>query len=665
MIRFSPQVLHDLGVALQKEWLETNGLGSYASSTIIGVNTRRYHGLLIASLQPPVDRVLLLAKLEEAIILNDQAHPLSANLYPGVVYPTGHLSQTEFALEPLPTFRYEIRGCRIEKRVFMVHGQNTTVIQYRLLEAPEAVPFEVRPLITCRDHHGTTRADPNMDLSGQVSEDGVSFTPYAGGPTLHLQHPGGWFLAAPCWYYNFEHPAEAQRGLDAFEDLANPGLIQWTLSPGSSATVIASANRPSAVDPDVAAEAEVHRRVALGWEAQPADPLAGPLRVAADAFLVKRAVENLTTVIAGYPWFTDWGRDTMIALPGLTLVTGRLREAREILATFARHCSQGMIPNRFPDSGGEPEYNTMDATLWFVQAVRRYVEYSGDLDFVRQDLMPVLTDIVDWHLAGTRFGIRMDDDFLLEGGAEGSQLTWMDAKVVDWVVTPRRGKPVEINALWYAALHTVADLREALEGNESRYRELARGVQRTFYPTFWNEAAGCLFDCVSESGRDPAIRPNQVLAVSLADDLLPRARAKQVVEVARDHLLTPYGLRSLSPSDPNYVPYYGGDQATRDGAYHQGTVWAWLLGPFVTAWVKVHEGTAEARAQAREFLAAFPDHLEDAGLGSVSEIFDGAPPHHPRGCIAQAWSVAEVLRAYHEDILGQEPAFPLGRDRAG
>lgn len=658
MIYFGLDVCHDLDQALKKEWLETNGLGGYASSTIVGVNTRRYHGLLIAALKPPVERVLLLAKLEETVVIGEQPYQLSANLYPGAVNPTGHLLLSEFRLAPMPTFRYEFGGCKLDKRVFMVHGENTTVVQYTLLEAPGPVSLEIQPLIACRDHHGTMRYTPEFDFRGQVTDGQVTFRPYPDGPRLHLRHPGGEFVAAPYWYYNFEHPVEAYRGLEAQEDLANPGVIQWTLNPGESASVIASANHQSQVDPDQAQDREVRRRIELGWDPAPQDPIAGPLRLAADAFIVKREPDELT-VIAGYPWFTDWGRDTMIALPGLTLVTGRFDEARRILVAFAQYCSQGMIPNRFPDSGETPEYNTMDASLWFVHSARRYLEYTGDLKFLREKLVPVMAEIIQWHIEGTRFGIHMAEDFLLEGGQEGTQLTWMDAKVGEWVVTPRIGKPVEINALWYAALCTMADLSTVLKSDPQQYRELADGVRRNFATAFWNDEECYLYDCISEAGPDTTIRPNQIFAVSLTDDLLSAQQAQQVVRVVQEQLLTPYGLRSLSPLDSRYVPVYGGDQAARDGAYHQGTVWPWLLGAFITAFVRVHGSTTTAREQARSFVEGFPAHLSDAGLGSISEIFDGDPPHHPRGCIAQAWSVAEILRAYHEDILGHEPPYPL------
>jgi len=658
MIHFGPDVCHDLDQALEKEWLETNGLGGYASSTIVGVNTRRYHGLLIAALNPPVDRVLLLAKLEETVVVGEQPYQLSANLYPGAVNPTGHLFLAEFLLAPMPTFRYEFGDCKLEKRIFMVHGENTTVVQYTLLEAPGPVSFELQPLIACRDHHGTMRYTPEFDFRGQVTEGQVTFRPYPNGPRLHLRHPGGKFTAAPYWYYNFEHPVEAYRGLEAHEDLANPGVIQWTLKPGESASVIASTDSQSRVEPAQTANSELRRRIELGWDPDPVTPFTGPLHLAADAFLVKREPDELT-VIAGYPWFTDWGRDTMISLPGLTLVTGRFDEARRILAAFAQYCSQGMIPNRFPDSGEPPEYNTMDASLWFVQSARRYVEYTGDIKFLREKLMPTMVDIIRWHIEGTRFGIHMTDDFLLTGGKEACQLTWMDAKVGDWVVTPRIGKPVEINALWYAALRTMVDLSAALKADAEQYRELAEGIRRNFSSTFWNDSAEYLYDCITDDGPDSTLRPNQIFAVSLADDLLSAHQAQQVVRVVQEQLLTPYGLRSLSPLDSRYVPVYGGDQAARDGAYHQGTVWPWLLGPFITAFVRVNGGTGQAREQARSFLERLPAHLSDAGLGSISEIFDGDTPHHPRGCIAQAWSVAEILRAYHEDILGHKPRFPL------
>ncbi len=394
----------------------------------------------------------------------------------------------------------------------------------------------------------------------------------------------------------------------------------------------------------------------------PEDAFAQDLAAAADQYIVSRGDQK--TVIAGYHWFSDWGRDTMIALPGLTLPTGKPEVARSILRTFAMHVDQGMLPNRFPDAGQTPEYNTVDATLWFLEAARAYLAYTGDLAFVRKLLYPVFADIIAWHVRGTRYGIKVDSSGLLSSGEAGVQLTWMDAKVGDWVVTPRRGKPVEIQALWYNALRIMEDLARKFgdEVAQKRYRSMATVASWSFNRLFWNVNTGCLYDVVNGAPPDPAIRPNQIFAVSLTHSMLSAERAKSVVEKVQEHLLTPYGLRSLAPTDPQYRGRYTGGPVERDGAYHQGTVWPWLLGPFVTAYVKVNGGTDVARRQASEWLASLKDHLADGGLGHISEIFDGDAPQRPCGCIAQAWSVAEILRALVEDVYGLRPmAQPMAQ----
>ena len=389
------------------------------------------------------------------------------------------------------------------------------------------------------------------------------------------------------------------------------------------------------------------------------DAFAQDLANAADQYIVSRGDQK--TVIAGYHWFSDWGRDTMIALPGLTLPTGKPEVARSILRTFAQHVDQGMLPNRFPDAGETPEYNTVDATLWFFEAARAYLAYTGDLEFVRNELYPVFADIIAWHVRGTRYGIKVDSSGLLSSGEPGVQLTWMDAKVGDWVVTPRRGKPVEIQALWYNALCIMEDLARkfADEPGQKRYRNMATVASWTFNRLFWNENAGCLYDVTNGAPPDPSIRPNQIFAVSLTYSMLSSERGQSVVQKVQEHLLTPHGLRSLAPTDPQYLGRYTGSPVERDGAYHQGTVWPWLIGPFITAYIKVNGGSETARGQATEWLEPLREHLTDGGLGHISEIFDGDAPQLPRGCIAQAWSVAEILRAYVEDVKGIRPAPPV------
>ncbi|MGB7924495.1 MAG: amylo-alpha-1,6-glucosidase [Pyrinomonadaceae bacterium] len=665
MIRFTKETLGNCEASLAREWLETNGLGGFASSTVIGLNTRRYHGLLIAATKPPVGRIMMLSKLEETLIIDGRRFDLSSNQYGGIIHPEGYKYQTGFRLDPFPVFTYEVEGVALEKSVFMVHGENTVVARYELRETsdpsasqPSSLLLEVRPLIAFRDYHSLSHENGSLNPRVLAEQAQVCVAPYPDLPALNFAHDAAVLDTAGFWYRNFEYGEERERGFDHAEDLFSPFVLKFDLSQSQHANIIASTVRHMAEEAAALRESEIERRRAV-VAASPPDEFIRALVAAADQFIVARGDEK--TVIAGYHWFSDWGRDTMIALPGLTLVTGRAEIARSILLAFARHVSQGMLPNRFPDAGESPEYNTVDATLWFFEAVHSLLRYTNDHEFVRANLYETLTGIIDWHAHGTRYNIHVDTDGLLASGEEGAQLTWMDAKVGDWVVTPRRGKPVEIQALWYNALCVMERLAREF-GDEARrklYEEMAARARRSFEPLFWNEATGCLYDVVNGDERDASIRPNQVMAVSLPFTMLSEEKARRMLEVVERELLTPYGLRSLAPSDPHYRAAYAGDALSRDGAYHQGTVWAWLIGPFITAYVKVNGHNApEAREQASRWLAGFHEHLSEAGLGQVSEIFDAGAPHRPRGCIAQAWSVAELLRATVEDVLSSESATP-------
>lgn len=644
MIRLGPETCQVFEIATGAEWLETNGLGSYASGTVAGAHTRRYHGLLVAALAPPVRRFVLLAKVEEAVGEGAERVELSANQYRGAVHPQGFRLVREFSLSPFPTWEFELPHGRLRKRCLMARDRQATLLRYELLDG-EPVPLELRPLLAFRDYHHLTTENPVLDRRAEVGEGRVRLAPYPGLPSLWLFHTGERFRGeGGDWYRGFEYREELARGLAGHEDLFSPGVFEFTLAPGRPAWLVATLD-PGFPLTEVGRieEEEARRRASLAGGLPGADPLGQALAQAADQFLVQRG--EGASVIAGYPWFTDWGRDTMISLPGLTLLTGRHAEARAILVTFARAVDQGMLPNRFPDGAEPPEYNTLDATLWFLHAVREYVRASGDRTLLRE-LYPVLAEIVAHHRRGTRHGIRVDGDGLLQGGAPGVQLTWMDAKVGDWVVTPRHGKPVEVNALWYNGLKAMEELARSLRRTREagQYGRWAAECRRAFNRAFWNPEAGCLYDCLGPEGPDPAIRPNQLLAISLPFPVLDRARWASVLAVAERELLTPYGLRTLSPRDPRYRGVYEGDQPSRDGAYHQGTVWPWLLGPYVEARLRMRGRTARARAEIRPLLDPLVEHLAVAGLGTVSEIFDGDPPHRPRGCIAQAWSVGELLR---------------------
>lgn len=656
MIQFGQEVCGDLEAARSREWLESNGLGGFASSTIVGLNTRRYHGFLIAAAKPPVGRLLLLSKLEEVLIVDGERVELSANQYPGVVHPQGYQYLKQFRLDPFPVFTYVAKGIEVEKSVFMIYGKNSTVIQYRLTGEHGGSPLlEVRPLIAFRDYHSTTHWNDRLNPDVRMKPGEASMTPYAGLPTLRLAHDAVKCEATGLWYYNFDYEAERGRGLDFREDLFSPFTLRFDLSRSRSATVIASTEPHDVSRAAQYRRKEIDRRSALLAASPSDDELVHTLAVATDQYIVTRGDHK--TVIAGYHWFSDWGRDTMIALPGLTLVTGRADVAKSILLAFAHHVDQGILPNRFPDEGGPPEYNTVDATLWFFEAVRALLHYTGDYDFIKATLYDLLGDVIAWHTRGTRYGIRVDDDGLLTCGEAGVQLTWMDAKVGDQIVTTRHGKAVEIQALWYNALCVMAHLAREFGdlANATRYGDMASLAMHSFNRLFWNEEVGCLYDVVDADARDASIRPNQIFAVSLPHTMLSMQKAKRVVHVVERDLLTPYGLRSLAPFDPQYRGRYEGDQRSRDEAYHQGTVWPWLMGPFITAYVKVHGRTHKAQQQAAAWLLPFRAHLAEAGLGQVSEIFDGDPPHRPRGCIAQAWSVAELLRAAVEDVHERMP----------
>jgi predicted glycogen debranching enzyme len=643
--------------AVGREWLVTNGLGGYASGTVAGAATRRYHGLLVAALDPPLGRTVLVAGLDLHVDYHGRSHPLSAHEYAGgTVHPDGFQRTEAFTLNGgIPTWTFNLGDARLTQSIWMAQGANTTYVRFRLESASGPVRLRLSPLCTYRDYHAHTRG--GWQLATSAVPEGIRIDAFPGARSYRLLCADGICEPRGDWFWNFHHRLEAERGLDSTEDLFRPGEFVVGLGVGATATLIFTAE-PGAVEaPRAALSADQRRRADLliplvgepGWVRQ--------LTLAADQFIIQRGGGDAdgessgATVIAGYPWFGDWGRDTMIALPGLTLPTGRPEVAGRLLRSFAAHLNDGMLPNRFPDGGAAPEYNTVDATLWYFHAVEAYLQATSDEALVRE-LWPRLTEIMDWHLWGTRHGIGMDPaDGLLRAGEPGVQLTWMDAKVGDDPVTPRIGKPVEINALWHHALTVMASLGEVVGDSTlaRRYQALAARVRESFRQRFWYAEGGYLYDVVDgPDGNDTSLRPNQIFAVSLPSDLLDARQAAAVVATCQRELLTPMGLRSLAPGDPRYAGRYSGGPDERDGAYHQGTVWAWLLGPFALAHFRVHGNRAGAQA----LLAGIGSHLAEACVGSVSEIFDGDAPHRPRGCCAQAWSVAEVLRAWF--VLGEQ-----------
>jgi predicted glycogen debranching enzyme len=653
---------------LTREWLVTNGLGGYASGTVSGVITRRYHGLLIAALPAPLGRMVMLNHLTEQISLEDEETvPLAGREHVDRSLELhGAEYLTEFRLDAgLPVWRYQIGRVVLEKRVFMPHMQNTVFVTYRMISGGGMVRLEVAPSVHFRPHEAPVSATPQSRYQLTSQDDRYELSAGSDLPSLKLMMSGGdpSFTMESKTIEDVLYRVEERRGYESSGTLWSPGHFSVDLVKGEEATLVASCEdweTATALRPHEALAAERERRRRLLAMADPHARLgpAAELVLAADQYIIVPAGriqdaarahavgDEVRTVVAGYHWFTDWGRDTMISLEGLTLTTGRHLEAGYILRTFAHYVRNGLIPNMFPEGEKEGLYHTADATLWYFHAIDRYIETTGDRETLRL-LLPTLHDIIDHHLRGTLFGIGVDpSDGLLMQGEEGLQLTWMDAKVDGWVVTPRRGKAVEINALWYNALRLMERWVREEEGEEAaeQLAEYAARVRRSFNQRYWYAEEGYLYDVVDGvDGDDPACRPNQLFAISLRHPVLHRSRWESVLQVVLERLLTPVGLRSLAPDHPDFKPQYYGDLRTRDAAYHQGTVWGWLIGPFVDAWLKLYPGD---RIGARRYLEGFRAHLEEAGIGQISEIFDAESPFTPRGCVAQAWSVAEVLRCW-------------------
>jgi predicted glycogen debranching enzyme len=662
-----------LRTLLDTEWIVTNGLGGYASASVAGVITRRYHGLLVAALPNPLGRMVMLNHLGARIVCDGRSSSLTGEDHVGgPLEPEAAERVQEVRLDAgQPAWVIECGSARVEKRIHMPHGQNSVHVTYTMLEGPDRVTLELTPAVHFRgyeDRVDTPRNAPTTTRYTMTASGGLHLLSAAGSddlPPLRLTVVGGaWrFLSDERMTNEFIYPVEESRGYEFRGTLWTPGHFEITVERNRPATLIASTEREEvmlALTPDDARLCEHDRRRRLVALAVPAaqDDIGAELVLAADQFIITPAGrvadatratamgDEIRTVIAGYHWFTDWGRDTMISFEGLTLVTGRTREANFIVRTFAHYMRDGLIPNMFPDGSNEGLYHTADATLWFFHAVDRYVQWTGDVGTL-QLLLPVFVDIVKHHRAGTRFGIGMDpSDGLLRQGAEGYQLTWMDAKVDDWVVTPRRGKAVEINALWYNALRLLQQWLADLRGEDAAIEvgALADRVYESFNRRFWIPGRGYLYDVIDgEHGDSTECRPNQIFAISLDHPVLDPSRWNPVLEVVQQRLLTPVGLRSLAPGERDYKDRYYGDLRARDAAYHQGTVWAWLIGPWIDAWLRVHPDDV---AGARRFLDGLVAALGEFGFGTIGEIFDGDEPYTPRGCIAQAWSVAETLRGW-------------------
>jgi len=661
----SQLVLHWEGPAdpeqlLDREWLVTNGLGGYASGSVAGANTRKYHGLFVPNLSTPKGRHVLISRCDDRVLIGQRPYQLSdVEFAGGRLQGEGHRWLREFALDRgIARWTFHLDDVVLEKSVVMAHLHNTVCVRYRLLHGAP-VELRIRPFVAFRRHDESPAAplDGVFTLTVQRGRHEVSLS----GSPIRLRMA---MRPAPSVFSTGErddmeliYRVDRDRGEVALENTFSPGWFTANISTREPAFFVASSHDWDRLDfdPSMMFDAESRRLDDLLARAPQADTFERQLAAAADQFIVlpgSRLEETVMaqaqgnefrSIYAGYHWFGDWGRDTMISLEGLTLCTGRYREAGAILRTFANYVKDGLLPNLFPEGERQALYHTVDATLWYFHAISRYVSVTADHAIVQQ-LFPILQSIIEHHIAGTHFGIHMDRaDGLIAAGAEGYQLTWMDAKVNDWVVTPRRGKPVEIQALWHNALCCMAEWATSLGLQPGMYQERAAQVRNSFAPKYWNDAARCLFDVVDgPEGRDAAIRPNQIFAISLPHPVLERKHWVDVMETVTDRLLTPYGLRTLSSDHPDYKSRYRGDLLARDAAYHQGTVWPWLIGHYIDAWLKVYDDIAGAR----RLLMAFPDHLRDAGVGSISEIFDADLPHIPGGCMAQAWSVAEVLRAW-------------------
>ncbi len=650
VIDFGREICGILPTSETREWLVTNGIGGFASGTIAGLLTRRYHGLLIAALNPPLDRTLLTTKLDESVRYGEDVYPLSTNRWAdGIVEPQGYRHIERFFLEgTVPVWRYACSDAILEKRIWMQQGENTTYVHYQLHRSTQPLTLSCKALVNYRDYHGSTSSN-DWQMETKSIENGLQISAYSEATPFYLFCRGATVTTRHDWYYGFDLALERDRGLSDREDHLHIATFQATLYPGQSLTFVTSTEATPNLDGETALRSQRNHEQRLFdcWrldrvkQVETSPAWIRQLVLAADQFIVNRP-PNGKTIIAGYPWFSDWGRDTMISLSGLTLATGRVEIARSILYTFAQYLDRGMLPNRFPDAGAIPEYNTVDATLWYFIAIFDYYNATDDHDVI-DDLFPMLSEIIDWHCRGTRYNIHLDSaDGLLYAGEPGTQLTWMDAKIGDWVVTPRIGKPIEVNALWYNALRIIAKFARLTGKPYREYDAMAERVLARF-ERFWNADAGYCYDVLdTPNGNDAALRPNQIFTVSLLESPLTQNQQKGVVDACSRSLLTSYGLRSLDPHDSKYHGRYEGNPLQRDAAYHQGTVWGWLIGAYAIAHYRVYGDSARAR----EFLEPMANHLRTQGLGSLSEIFDGDAPMMPHGCVAQAWTVAEVLRAW-------------------
>ncbi|MGB3768833.1 MAG: amylo-alpha-1,6-glucosidase [Phormidesmis sp.] len=651
VVQFGRSICGDRTQSTQREWLITNGIGGYGCGTVSGILTRCYHGFLVAALKPPLGRTLLLTKLDETVLYQGISYPLSCDQWSGGT-TTGHGYQhlESFRLEgTTPVWTYACADALIEKRIWMQPGENTTYSQYKLCRASQPLSITVKAIANHRDHHSVTSRS-NQTWQTRSHPRGLKLEAFPGAAPFYLLSSKGQLRPNNKWYQHYFLTKEKDRGLTHLDDNIHIATLTTTLSPNQSFIVAASTQPDPNLNEQSASEIREQYEKDLLSQSKNIYSAPAPIQqlvLAADQFIVKRATPDNPkgkTIIAGYPWFGDWGRDTMIALLGLTLTTHRPEIAQPILRTFCRYLSQGMLPNAFPEANDTPGYNTVDAILWYFEAIRSYMEATKDIELL-EELFPALQEVINWHIQGTRYNIKLDSkDGLIYAGQPGYQLTWMDAKVDDWVVTPRIGKPVEISALWHNALMCMVQFCDRLNQPKEQYAELADKTAAGF-KRFWNADLGHCYDVLDgPNGNSSALRPNQLFAVSLAyAPPMPKQQQQAIVDTCAAQLLTSHGMRSLSPNHPNYIGKYQGDRTQRDGAYHQGTTWSWLIGPFIQAHLNVYKDPALART----FLTPLLQHMEAGCVGTLSEIFDGNAPFEPKGAFAQAWSVAEVLRLWH------------------
>ena len=653
IVDISRGLCDDTNISSTYEWIVTNGLGGYASGTVSGMTTRSYHGLLVAAVKPPTERILMVNGIHETLYYNNTYYHLGASEWEDqTINPTGYMYLNSFKLDgTMPVWTYMCADLLITKRVWMVQGENTTYVQYEINRGLKPIDLSLKILVNYRSHHAVTHSN-GWNMAIEPVKAGVKVHAFENAKPFYLRSADAEIVHGHTWYKNVKFNKDAERGLPYMDDQLHAATFSARLVAKDLLTLAFSTEETANLDGDRALqnrrEYENHIVNLATGKQKKADfnnPIYQQLVRAADQFIVARKTnqdENSHSIIAGYHWFNDWGRDAMIALPGLLLVTGRFDSAANVLRTFAENVNQGMIPNRFPDAYEDPEYNTVDATLWYFEALRLYVESTNDMKLLKE-LWPILVEIIEWHIRGTRYEIKMDpNDSLLSAGEPSVQLTWMDAKIGDWVVTSRIGKPIEINALWYNAMISMAKFGKLIKKSNKKYHDLAKHILAGFQK-FWHQEKHYCFDVIQgPDGDDPTLRPNQLIAVSLHNSPLSPDQQKRVVDICAEKLLTPFGLRSLDPDHPDYVGIYSGGPGERDAAYHQGTVWGWLIGPFVSAHLRVYGDEKSARS----FIEPLLDHLLTNGLGTVSEIFDGDPPFKVRGCIAQAWSVAELLRVW-------------------